>query len=146
VTDDAITIERRVAAPPGRVYQYLTDGERWSRWQGLGTVLEAAPGGELRIRMGDGNVACGQFVELVPDRRVVFTWGWRDGSYDLAPGSSTVTIDLLPDGDGTLVRLTHTGLPSPARDPHRNGWERYADRLVACAEGREPEPDPMLAS
>jgi uncharacterized protein YndB with AHSA1/START domain len=143
--DEAITVERRVAAAPEHVYRYLTDEAWWSRWQGIGTTLEAAPGGDLRIRMGDGNVACGRFVDLVPNRRVVFTWGWQDAAYGVAPGSSTVAIDLLPDGDGTLVRLTHSGLPPAAREPHLGGWERYVGRLAACAEDREPGPDPMAA-
>lgn len=140
---EVISVQRRVAARPELVYRYLTDGARWSQWQGVETKLDAAPGGELVIRMGDGNIACGYFVELVPNRRIVFTWGWRDSAFGLAPGSSTVAIDLLPDGDGTLIQLTHSGLPPAARDPHLAGWARYVDRLAACAEDRDPGPDPM---
>ena len=140
MTDDVIRVERRVAAPPASVYRYLTDQARWNRWQGVGGAIDQAPGGELRIEMGDGRLACGQFVELVPDRRVVFTWGWRDGAFGVAPGSSVVEIELVPDGDGTLIRLSHRGLPGPAREPHLDGWTLYAERLGICAEGGVPGP------
>jgi uncharacterized protein YndB with AHSA1/START domain len=120
----------------------LTDASRWNRWQGVGGAIKAAPGGELRIEMGDGSLACGQFTELVPDRRVVFTWGWNDGAYGLAPGSSVVQIDLVPDGDGTLIRLFHRGLPGPAREPHHAGWSMYLERLGVCARGGDPGPVP----
>jgi uncharacterized protein YndB with AHSA1/START domain len=144
VIGEVISVERRVAAPPERVYRYLTDGARWSRWQGIETTLEATRGGELTIRMGDGNLASGTFVELVPSRRVVFTWGWQGGAFGLEPGASTVTIDLLPDGDGTLIRLTHSGLPPAAGEPHLAGWELHLDRLTALADGRDPGPDPLM--
>ena len=143
MTDDEIRVERRVAAPPSSVYRYLTDESRWNRWQGVGAAIQPAPGGELRIEMGDGSLACGQFVELVPDRRVVFTWGWRDGAFGVAPGSSIVEIDLLPDGDGTLVRLSHRCLPGTAREPHHGGWVLYLDRLEVVATGGDPGPDPI---
>jgi uncharacterized protein YndB with AHSA1/START domain len=50
------------------------------------------------------------------------------------PGSTTVEITLREDGDGTLLRLRHTGFPSEAdADLHREGWEIYVGRLVAAA-------------
>jgi len=58
---------------------------------------DAQPGGLFRMLMGNRMCARGQFVELVPDVRVVFTWGWIDLP-DLPPGSTIVEIDLEPDG------------------------------------------------
>lgn len=130
-----------MAAPPERVYEYLTDQERWQQWQGVDVSLDPVPGGALTIEMGEGSVASGRFVELVPNRRVVFTWGWKDGAHGVPPGSSTVTIDLLPEGDGTLVRLTHSGLPPAAREPHLGGWEHHVERLAIRSEGGDPGPD-----
>jgi hypothetical protein len=55
-------------------------------------------------------------------------------------------VELEPDGDGTLVRLTNRGLP--ARRVHRSpptgaGWEHCLDRLATCAAGGDPGPDPL---
>jgi uncharacterized protein YndB with AHSA1/START domain len=86
----------------------------------------------------------GSFLEIDPPRRVVFTWGWENSDLLVPPGSSTVEIDLVPDGDGTLLRLVHRGLPPRTRAPHGEGWNHYLDRLVIRAEGGDPGPDPWL--
>jgi uncharacterized protein YndB with AHSA1/START domain len=127
------------------VYAYLTDSERWARWQGAQAEIEAVVGGRFGMTMGDGMVAEGRFVELVPDVRVVFTWGWR-GSAAVPPGSTTVEIELLPDGDGTLVRLTHRDLPFDEQPVHEAGWLHYLPRLALAAEGGKPGPDPGPAA
>ncbi len=139
--DDALRLDRRIAARPADVYRYLTDSVRWARWQGAEAEIEPVPGGRFRMTMTGGAVAEGTFVELVADRRVVFTWGWR-GSPSVPPGSSTVEIDLAPDGDGTLLRLTHRGLPSDERPIHDAGWAHYLPRLASAARGEDPGPDP----
>ena len=94
---------------------------------------------------GDG-FASGRFVEVVPNRKLIFTWGWEDPGSPLPPGSSTVEIELIEAPNGTLLRLTHKGLPESEREIHRFGWENYAARLSAVEEGRDPGPDPMRAS
>ena len=48
----------------------------------------------------------------------------------MPPGSSTVEIELVPEGDGTLLRFTHRDLPSAeAADSHSKGWDHYLERL-----------------
>ena len=64
----------------------------------------------------------------------------------MPPGSTTVTIELEPNGTGTLLRLTHSPLfPPPVAEHHRQGWERYLERLRVRAEGGDPGPDPVQA-
>lgn len=137
----SIKVERRIEARPDVVYAYLTDSVRWARWQGASAEIEAVPGGTFRMTMVNGLIAEGTFVELVPNRRVRFTWGWQ-GSPTLPPGSSTVSVELHGDAEGTIVTLTHDGLPSEERPVHTTGWRHYLPRLVAAAEGRDPGPDP----
>ena len=60
----------------------------------------------------------------------------------MSPGSSTVEIDLVPDGGGTLVRLVHRDLPPEAQELHDEGWQHYLGRLAAAAVGDDPGPDP----
>ena len=105
-----IVVEQRIAAPPATVYAYLTDPVLWQRWQGIQATLEPRAGGIFSILMGNGMQARGTFVELVPDRRVVVTWGWVDRE-EIPPGSTTVEIELRPDGRGSLLVLTHRSLP-----------------------------------
>jgi uncharacterized protein YndB with AHSA1/START domain len=135
-----VRVERRIAARPSAVYAYLTDSVKWARWQGHTAEIEAVPGGRFRMTLVNGTTAEGRFVELQPDRRVVFTWGWQ-GHATVPPGSSTVEIELAPDGDGTLVRLTHRGLPADEVALHNAGWSYYLPRLEMAAGGGDPGPD-----
>jgi uncharacterized protein YndB with AHSA1/START domain len=94
---------------------------------------------------GDG-YASGHFIEVVENRKVAFTWGWEQPGSPVPPGSSTVVIDLLPTEGGTLIRLTHTGLPEDSIAIHRQGWENYVARLASVAGGIDPGPDPLATA
>lgn len=135
-----LVVTRRIAAPPDVVYSYLTESSRWSRWQGKEATIEAVPGGIFAMKMPNGAIARGQFVELIPDQKVVFTWGWVDHP-GVPPGSSTVEIEISKEGDGSLVTLTHHGLQEDEVHIHTIGWNHYLPRLAAVAEGRQVEPD-----
>ena len=139
--EDAVVVERWVKASPEKVYRYLTDSVDWARWQGIDATIEATPGGIFRIQMANGMQARGQFVELDPDRRVMFTWGWVDYP-GCPPGSSTVELDLMPEDDRTLIRLVHRGLAPDERPLHTMGWSHHLPRLVSVVEGGDPGPDP----
>lgn len=135
-----VTVSRHMSAPPSVVYEYLTESEKWARWQGSEATIEARPGGMFLMRMPDGSSARGEFVELVPGQRVVFTWGWIDHP-GLPPGSSTVEIDIRPADAGSIVTITHSELPDDEIEVHTMGWVYYLPRLAAAAEGAEVTPD-----
>jgi uncharacterized protein YndB with AHSA1/START domain len=116
--------------------------DRWLSWQGVEAEIDARPGGAFRMNVRGDGWAAGRFTIIDPPHRVVFTWGWEGDGSPVPPGSSTVEITLEPDGkDGTLLRLVHTGLPMPALDVHRDGWNHYLDRLGVRAAGGDPGPD-----
>lgn len=140
---EALAIERevRVEARPETVFEFFTDAEKMTRWMGQTAELEARPGGAFRVDINGRWVASGEFVEVTWPRRVVFTWGWESGSA-VTPGSSTVEVSLEPDGEATLVRLTHRDLPDgEARQAHGHGWDNYLGRLVVAVPGGDPGPD-----
>jgi uncharacterized protein YndB with AHSA1/START domain len=139
-----VVVERRIAASPATVFSFFSDAPRWLRWQGLEAEIELEPGGVFRMNVRGDGFASGSVVEVVPQRRLVFTWGWEEASLGVPPGSTVVEIELEPDGDGTLLRLTHRGLPSTAVDVHRYGWEHYTTRLVVVAQGGDAGPDPAV--
>jgi uncharacterized protein YndB with AHSA1/START domain len=127
----------RIAAPPEAVWRYWTDPQRMCDWWGTGAELDPRPGGACTVRMASGGVMRGEYVELVPHRRIVFTFGWEPHP-DLpaiAPGSTRVEITLTGDGDDTLVALRHTGLPAAAVDRHDAGWAQFLPRLGAAVAG-----------
>ena len=60
----------------------------------------------------------------------------------ISAGSTTVSYDLVPDGDGTMLTLTHVGLPDEeAAKMHAMGWGHYMIRLGTAAIGDDPGPD-----
>lgn len=137
-----VVVTRWIAASPPTVFAFFTDAERWTAWQGVGGKVDARAGGELRVIMPDSATASGQFLEVLPPRRIVFSWGWEGNGIPVPPGSSIVTIELEPTDGGTMVRLTHSGLqPADVRELHRSGWERYLGRLARRAAGGDPGPD-----
>jgi uncharacterized protein YndB with AHSA1/START domain len=135
-----IVVEQRVAAPPSAVFRYLTESSEWTRWQGVSASLDARPGGIFSMLMGNGMNARGQFVELVPDQKVVFTWGWVDRP-GIPPGSTTVEIRLRQDGNDTVVILTHRNIPADEAPLQKMGWTHYLPRLAQVAAGKDPGPD-----
>lgn len=141
----AITREIRIAARPETVFAFFTDPAKMIRWKGQTATLDPRPGGLYRVDVNGRNVARGEYVEIVPNRRVVFTWGWEDEGNQVPPGSSTVEVTLIPDGDGTILRLVHRDLPEEARAPHTHGWEHYLGRLTTAAAGSDPGADPWAA-
>ncbi|HEY6257661.1 MAG TPA: SRPBCC family protein [Xanthobacteraceae bacterium] len=131
-----LQLEIRIEASPGTVFALLTDPDEMKVW--LAEIVEAdsRPGGIFRISGPPGVSIEGTYLEVVANRKVVFTWGGVEG---LKPGQSTVEFLLEPDGGGTLVRLRHYGLPRHTVESHRRGWA-YSGlvKLKDAAEGRPP--------
>ncbi len=140
---ETISCEIFIAAKPAAVFAHLTEADKMRRWMGVAHTLEARPGGAYRVDVTDGAVAAGRFTEVVPNKRVAFTWGWEAGDA-LPPGASTVTFDLVAEGNGTKVTLTHSGLPKGAIKPHTEGWFHYMERLRIVAGGGDAGPDPWV--
>jgi len=119
----------RIAAAPDVVFPYFTDPVLAMKWIADSAELDPRPGGLFHVVV-EGNPARGAFVEVDPPRRVVFTWG-IDGNEGLPPGTSTVEVDLVAEGDETVVTLTHRDLPEDFRASHEGGWNQYLGTLGA---------------
>ena len=133
----SLALKRRFKAAPAQLFQAWTQPEKMIRWWGVTghpstPVAEAdlRVGGRFRVRFHtpDGAQHCvsGVYRELVPDRKLVFSWAWQS----TPERESQVTIDLKPDSDGTLLTLTHEQFfDETARDDHRRGWTLALDNL-----------------
>ena len=132
--------ETQIAAPPATVFAFLTDPEKILSWMGTEAKTEMHPGG-LYLVKGIGNrdrVARGAFREVVPVHRLAYSFGWEGGE-EVPPGSSLIEIDLIDRDGGTLLRMTHSGLPNAAQCAgHNKGWAHYLGRLTMAAAGGNP--------
>ena len=144
---EEIVREVRIAARPDEVFPYFTDADKLVVWKAARAELDARPGGVFRMDVtGRGDVARGQYVEIDPPRRVVFTWEWEDRGAATPPVRSMVEVTLSPDGDGTLLRLVHRGVPQESRRGSAAGWAHYLARLALAAAGHDPGPDPWATA
>jgi uncharacterized protein YndB with AHSA1/START domain len=144
VMTETIRSEIEIAAPPATVFAFLTDPEKIVRWMGSTATMEPHPGGIYLVNANDKYIARGQFTEVIPVHRLAYSFGW-EGRDDMPPGSSLVEIDLEEMDGGTLVRFTHSGLPSAEeRARHETGWAHYLRRLAVAAAGGDPGPDTPL--
>jgi uncharacterized protein YndB with AHSA1/START domain len=140
-TDRLLEYETRIAASPETVFQFFTDPARMIQWMGTDATLDPRPGGVCRINPTGRAVMSGEFLEVDPPRRLLFTWGWETELFATPAQSTLVEVSLIPEDQGTLVRLVHRQLRPGALAFHRAGWEHYLPRLVTVASGGEPPPD-----
>jgi uncharacterized protein YndB with AHSA1/START domain len=137
VSDENGIVEEtvRIEARPETVWRYWTEPERMCDWWGAAAELDPRPGGVCVVEMGGGPVMRGEYLELVPHERIVFTFGWdaTEGAPHVPPGSTTVEVTLTPDGDDTILALRHSGLPAAFRQEHQGGWGHFMGMLVAAA-------------
>ena len=112
-----LIVERTLNAPVSRVWQALTDNDKMKEWYFKLASFEARVGFEFKFTGGKDDKQylhrC-RVTAVEPEKKLSYTW-----QYDKYPGSSEVSFELFPEGDKTLVRITHTGLESfPKDDPN----------------------------
>ncbi len=136
--------ETHIAAPPATVFAFLTDPEKILSWMGAEAMTEAHSGGLYLVKgVGGthGRTARGAFREVVPVHRLAYSFGW-EGDDAVPPGSGLIEIDLVDQDGGTLLRMTHSGLPDAAhQENHGKGWTHYLGRLAIAAAGGNPGVD-----
>ena len=136
-----VMLRRRIAAPPGRVYEAWTRPEQLAKWWGPagsvfgGADLDVRVGGRFFIRFatpdGESHGVGGAYREVAPGERLVFDWAWQSTPERV----SLVTLRFAPDGDGTLFTLIHEQfVDEKARAGHARGWTVSLERLAAHLE------------
>ena len=133
--------EIMIDATPETIWPFLTDPTKHVEWLGTAADIDPRPGGVYRVLVGGKNASSGEYVEVVPMEKVVFTFGWDVEGHPIPPGSTTIEISLHREGDKTRVRLTHRGLPDDAVSDHGRGWEHYLNRLAIAGNGGDAGPD-----
>ena len=135
----SLEIKRLIKAPCDRVYAAWTDPAQLKQWFGPENVqtreliADARVGGTFRWDLtnseGEEMTMRGEYRELQPGRKIVFTWQWQDDE-DWENHISIVTVELSDRDGDTELRLTHEQLPNEAsRDGHTRGWESALDKL-----------------
>lgn len=141
MNSDPLVKEIFINATPEVVFEFLTDPVKMLRWMGVAAEIDPRPGGIYRLDPNDRDVIRGEYLEVIPHSKVVFTWGFEQPDDRVPAGSTVVEIELEPRDKGTFVRLTHRDLPPKMRERHEIGWSHYLSRLKLVAEGGNPGHD-----
>jgi uncharacterized protein YndB with AHSA1/START domain len=147
-TTTAVHVSRELAAPRDQVFRTWTEPDLFKRWftpPGNASVtaeLDVRPGGRYRITLERTELVpgtsyiVGNYLEVDPPERLVFTWGWEEpppveGLGALETLDSRVTVQFRDLGDSTGISITHERLDTTElRDFHRWGWETTLDQLA----------------
>ena len=122
-----------IDAAPEKVFPYLVEPDLLTTWIGEESWNDPRPGGVFRLKFNGENTVLGEFVEIDPPRRVVFTWGSEERE-SLPAGSTRVAFDLEPENGGTRVRLRHSELPTEQEvEQHTKGWDYFLPLLAKVA-------------
>jgi len=130
-----------IGASPATIFPFLIEPEQHLRWLGTEAELDPRPGGTYKVLVQGRHPSVGEFVEVVPNERVVFTFGWDEPDHPIPAGSTQIEISLIPEGEKTRVRFVHSGLPDDAVADHTSGWDHYLQRLATVVSGGDPGPD-----
>lgn len=136
----SLTLKRFYPVAPEKVWRAWTDPQALSRWFGPGgpqpvaaAELDVRVGGRYRVFFGgaDGreHEVQGVYKEVMPNRRLVFTWTWPRTSPER---ESLVSIEFLKAGRGTELVFTHAQhFDESVRDSHLRGWSETFVKLEA---------------
>ena len=143
-TKPSLALQRHYPVAPEKVWRAWTDAEAVKRWWGPGpgepvslAELDVRVGGRFRIVFGgpDGKMheCAGVYREVVPHRKLVFTWHWPNSTPERV---SVVTIIFKEVNGETDLLFKHEQLfDEKARDDHKRGWSASLDKLADFFKG-----------
>jgi glutathione S-transferase len=149
MTVASLVLSRHFKAPPERLFAAFTEKALMQGWYGPEAMtiphceVDARVGGKYRVEMhaasGSVHVVTGEFKEIKPPERLVFSWGWLNGAG--RNPETLVTVTFRPKNGGTDLTLEQTGfLKEEFREGHREGWASSFNGLEALLAGRPKPP------
>lgn len=146
-----IRLERTIAAPKRRVYRAWLDPDLVTQWMAPGipvtrVEIDERVGGHYRVWQGDSGAGFdGEILELVPDERLVFRWGFAGPERRKGRVFDSLLTITFRDatGGGTVLTLVHerledlaTAMPDVA-EKVQPGWELVLEQLASAIEGAQ---------
>ena len=143
MTDRSIHLHRVLRCPPAKVYRAFLEPLALAKWlppHGFTCTvhhMDVRVGGGFRMSFhnfgsGNGHSFHGNYLELVPDQRIVYTDEFEDPNL---PGVLQVTISLTPVLCGTELKATQSNIPAviPLEMCYL-GWQESLTQLAALVE------------
>ena len=138
--DTVLEISRLIRATPEKAFRAWTDPDQLKKWfavsEGFTTPIaevDLQVGGRYRLGMkapGDNPILIvgGEYQEIKPAERIVFTWRWE--TPDPNEPVTLVTVEFIERENATEIKLKHELFTDVAsRDKHGEGWAGCFDHL-----------------
>ena len=136
-TPVTVRVVRRFDASPERVFDAWLDRETAGKFlfatrtgRMVRVEIDARIGGKFAFvdrRDGEDVEHIGEYLEIDRPRRLVFTFAVPKFSRQ----STRVSIDIVPDGAGCALTLTHVGVLPDYANRTEQGWGKILDALAA---------------
>ncbi len=131
---ETLRFKRSIRSTPSEIYRAFTHPVALRDWLADFAHAEPIKGGAIYLSWRSGYYASGEFTTLDPGRKVAIGWLGRGD-----PERTRVQVTLVPDGDNTLVTLTHAGFGqekkwASARQAIAQGWETGLSNLQSVLE------------
>ncbi|CAN7367000.1 SRPBCC domain-containing protein [Variovorax sp. LjRoot84] len=135
----SLTLRRHYEVAPDKVWRAWTDPQALKLWFGPAEIvsvpvseIDLRVGGRFRVVMleanGERHEVGGVYREIVPNRKLVFSWAWRS----TPERESRVTVLIEPSGRGADLELRHEQFfDEAAREGHEHGWTGSLVKLEA---------------
>ncbi len=145
-----VRLNRSYGVAPDKVWRAWTEPQALVSWFTHGhpaatdsAELDVRVGGCYRVRFttpnGVQNEVAGEYLEVRPPERLVFTWAWHSTPERV----SRVSISLAPTPWGTEMRFMHDRFfDDTARANHERGWQTIMAQLDAYLQGLHGDADP----
>ena len=140
----SLSIARSYPVASEKVWRAWTDPQAIKKWWGPGgndpvsvAELDVRVGGRFRMVFGGAqgrdHECAGIYREVVPNRKLVFTWTWPNSTPERV---SQVTITFKAVGGGTDLMFLHEQFfDEAARDGHQGGWNESFAKLERFLKG-----------
>jgi len=137
MNNQPIVVEKTYDAPVAQVWTAITDKDEMKEWYFDLEDFNATPGFTFSFTGGPSPekqyLHLCEVIEAIPQKKLSYSW-----RYDGYPGNSLVSFELTPQGNKTLLRLTHEGLESfPANEKDfaksnfEEGWDSIINKSLA---------------
>ena len=139
--DPVLHLQRTLHAPPERIFAAWTDPVllmRWwaaePEWSTADAATDVRVGGRYRLSMRDAagavRTVAGEYLEVDPPHRLVYTWAWESEDHAVAGEVTVVTVTFVAEGAATRVVIEQRGFAGDQDlQDHDHGWRGCLDNL-----------------
>ena len=116
--DNFITKELWINVPVEDVYRCFTEETSMLTWHGKEVELNPVPGGIYRVVFENGDVILGEFLEVIPCKKL-----WYKADYGAV--STKVEVHFVSENEGTTIKLRQEFLSSRDSSTFNAGWDYF---------------------